>query len=161
MYEKPEKCPICWEASLSDNDRLKCGHWVHIGCIKKCDAARCPLCRADLDIELNKPFVKEETFLIPEIDLDMPRPYSKYRDEVYQIHQSLLDFKRMFGESAHEFIDYDIDFVANVCDEEEIDHSEVVACKEALLRARHNDCMAHDHYESDSYNYSDYESDYE
>ena len=156
MYEKPDKCPICWE-SLSDDDHVECGHWVHIACLIKCYKAECPVCRKKLDIKLSeKPdevsdddisYISSdvEPYNIPNtyIELD-PLPYSKYRDEVSGILNYLIMFREFSSQYAHDFISYDIEFVHNIYKSDEISKHQLNACHEAEKRAYYNNCMSHD-----------------
>lgn len=45
QIEKPDECPICVEKLSEDDKALKCGHWVHKGCIIKSGKSKCPICR--------------------------------------------------------------------------------------------------------------------
>jgi len=49
---KPEECPICFESLNDEKEPLKCGHWMHLECVKKHFKPECPVCRAPLDIKV-------------------------------------------------------------------------------------------------------------
>jgi hypothetical protein len=54
--ECPGECCICTD-SLSVDDKLECGHWVHKQCIRENvkhrgpDGCKCPFCRQDLPLK--------------------------------------------------------------------------------------------------------------
>ena len=43
------ECPVCLESML-DERPLKCGHHVHIECVKRSMKPECPICRTILDL---------------------------------------------------------------------------------------------------------------
>jgi hypothetical protein len=49
--ERPSECPVCYE-SLTENNPLTCGHWLHIDCVKKHFKPECPICRFPLPIQV-------------------------------------------------------------------------------------------------------------
>jgi hypothetical protein len=42
-----EECAVCYEYTLP-TEKLSCGHRIHMDCIYKSGAAKCPLCRKQL-----------------------------------------------------------------------------------------------------------------
>lgn len=48
-FERPERCPVCFNSLHQCLEPLSCGHWVHKTCIRKSGKAQCPLCREPLN----------------------------------------------------------------------------------------------------------------
>lgn len=59
--EKPTDCPICYESLQNEPAPLRCGHWLHLSCVRRHFKPECPICRRGLDITVTgkqpQPFV--------------------------------------------------------------------------------------------------------
>lgn len=85
-YEKPEECAICFESLEKTKTPLKCGHWIHINCIKKCEKLICPICRCVLTTIKRNPksikFCLMEKYLTQELRQNI----SQYMNENYNVN---------------------------------------------------------------------------
>jgi hypothetical protein len=96
VFDKPNKCIVCYN-KISINDRpFSCGHWVHIDCIYKSCKQECPICRQY--IYMNK---RELSTLNEYIKI---RQYEKNQEEIN-------DNNIIFSDYAYDSDDITLSFI--------------------------------------------------
>ena len=75
--DKPTECIICY-SPLQEEPPLKCGHWMHMECVKKHFKPECPVCRHPLEIAVSG------TFPDCDIEPDLSREYD-YKEDTEEI----------------------------------------------------------------------------
>ena len=50
--ERPDECVVCTESMVNEPEAFRCGHWVHIECVRRQFKPECPICRAELPIQV-------------------------------------------------------------------------------------------------------------
>lgn len=53
IQEKPKECPVCLD-ELGCEKHLSCGHYVHKQCVLKSKKACCPICRSEIELDLDE-----------------------------------------------------------------------------------------------------------
>lgn len=52
--EKPDECAVCLEDLEANEEPWECGHYIHKSCIVRSSKAKCPMCRCELEIEVDE-----------------------------------------------------------------------------------------------------------
>jgi hypothetical protein len=98
-----EECAVCYE-DICINEKLSCGHLVHIECIYKSKKTTCPLCRTELILTENQRSLieKDEDEDEDEIFVELMYP-PQYRNTYYS-HIIELTIAQLELINAHEMI---------------------------------------------------------
>jgi len=114
-FEKPDECVICSENILYDQEiPLRCGHWFHLNCLKKCNKMQCPMCRKYYESKELQLVFDLVTIIFTEVS-DAGESYSLENNNILFIPSKIVD-SEIFGIYYIEFMYREIVMMYNGLD---------------------------------------------